>query len=139
MSGTMKNPFFVEVCAVQLPENSVFQDPLAAQSHEPRDKENQRTEGDQCDDRDQDNSMQLKVHEVGPMMEDFLAPGASDNGGNGNSYWCEGGRGEAEKTDTAVFIWMRCNQLQIAPRQLQRQECPKKPFPEPETQQKLEN
>src|SRR3954451_875996 len=99
MSGTMKNPFFVEILAVQLSENSVFQDPLATYTHEPGNEEYQRTEGNQCDDRNQNNGRQLEVHQVGSIVKDFLPPGAANNGCNGNGYGCKSARREAEKAE----------------------------------------
>jgi hypothetical protein len=81
----------MELSAVSLPQDSIFQDSLATKIRQTGDKESERPERDQSSDSNQDNRGQLEVCEVRTVIKDLIPPGRSDYGGCAERDWREGG------------------------------------------------
>ena len=91
MPSTMHDPFFVELSALQLAQNSVFEDSSATEPRQARNKEGERPERDQARKSNQHNRGQLEVCEVSAVIKDLVTPGRRDYSGCAERDWRERG------------------------------------------------
>jgi hypothetical protein len=107
MTGTMQNPFFVKLGAMQLSEYPVFQNSFAAQCGQTGNKKGQWAKCDESDDHSEGNGWQHEILQVGAVIKDVVSPGCSNYRRGGKSDGREDRWGEAEEPKASAFIRMR--------------------------------
>ena len=103
----------MEVQAVELAEDAVFQDACTTDSGQPRNKKNKGAKGNDGHDSQQDHSGDFEGVQRFVSNQNLVPPSCADNTRRRHRNWSEGTWSQAKKTEASVFIGVGGDQLEV--------------------------